>query len=70
MEESINPYANQPEGASNMSYEIHFEADEPIDEEDARKQRFANMTDKWPALAKLMNGKTWEEIYALKLDKK
>jgi len=58
-----------------MSFKIRFTPDfnapvEPADEEEALKQRIANMTDKWPALATLMNGKTWKEIYALKLDQK
>lgn len=49
-----------------MEFSVEFTPEEAADGEEARKQRLANMTDKWPKLASLMNGSTWQEIYALK----
>lgn len=50
-----------------MSFDIQFI---PDDAEEERRQRFANMTDKRSELAKLMNGKTWQEIYSLTPEEK
>lgn len=45
-----------------MNFDIEFE---PDDREEQRRQRFANMTDRYPDLAALMTGKTWQQIYDL-----
>lgn len=47
-----------------MEWNIHFTPETEDEKEEARRQRFANLTDRCPDLAILMNGKTWAEIYA------
>ena len=46
-------------------FNIGFIPDELDEIEEARRQRIANMSDRWPALAQAMHGKTWEEIYRI-----
>jgi hypothetical protein len=48
-----------------LDFNIEFTPETPEEREEARKWRIINLTDKYPALAQAMHGKSWSEIYQI-----